>query len=78
MSGKEYANESRPAQESAEKNKMTADQKASLIAAGITLGFSALGPAMMLPSILRERRQKKDRRLKRTGSDIKPIKPDNL
>jgi acyl-CoA hydrolase len=78
MSEKKYANESRPAQESAEKNKMTADQKASLIAAGITLGFSTLGPAIMLPSMLRERRQKKERRLRRTGSDIKPIKPDNL
>jgi len=68
----------RPAQESAEKNKMTADQKASLIAGGITLGFSALSSAVMLPSILREQRRKKERRLQRTGSDIKPIKPDNL
>jgi hypothetical protein len=68
----------RPAQESAEKNKMTVDQKASLIAGGITLGFSALSSAVMLPSILREQRRKKERRLQRTGSDIKPIKPDNL
>jgi hypothetical protein len=75
MSGKEYANTSRPAQDSAEKNKMTADQKASLIAGGLTLGLGALASSVMIPSILREQRQKKERR---SGSDIKPIKPDNL
>jgi len=68
----------RQAQESAEKNKMTADQKASLIAGGITLGFGALSSAVMIPAILEERRRNKERRLRRTGSDIKPIKPDNL
>ncbi len=75
MSGKEYANTSRPAQDSEEKNKMTADQKASLIAGGLTLGLGALASSVMIPSILREQRQKKERR---SGSDIKPIKPDNL
>jgi|TARA_R100000149_G_C5773712_1_gene72923 N-acyl-L-homoserine lactone synthetase len=78
MSGKEYTNESRPAQDSAEKNKMTTDQKASLIAGGLTLGLGALASSVMIPSILREQKRKKERRLRRTGSDIRPIKPDNL
>ena len=69
----------RKAQDSAEKS-LTTDQKASLIAGGLTLGLATAASSVMLPSILEERRRNKKRREEaamKPGSDINPIKPSN-
>tara|TARA_R100000654_G_scaffold49683_7_gene75865 strand:- start:201 stop:416 length:216 start_codon:yes stop_codon:yes gene_type:complete len=65
----------RKADDSAEKG-LSKDQKASLIAGGLTAALALGSGAVMIPEILKEQRRNKMRR--RTGSDIKPIKPDNL
>jgi|8_EtaG_2_1085327.scaffolds.fasta_scaffold04867_11 hypothetical protein len=69
----------RKAQDSAETT-LTTDQKASLIAGGLTLGLATAASSVMLPSILEERRRNRKRRkdaAMKPGSDIKPIKPSN-
>ena len=65
----------RKADASAEKS-LTKDQKASLIAGGLTAALALGGGSVMIPAIRDEMKRNKKRR--RTGSDIKPIKPDNL
>ena len=69
----------RKADASAEKS-MTKDQKASLIAGGLTLALATAASSVMLPSILEERRRNKKRRqdeAMKPGSGVKPIKPSN-
>jgi len=63
----------RKAQDSAEKS-LTKDQKASLIAGGLTAALALGSGSLLIPGIRDEMRRNKTRR---TGSDIKPIKPSN-
>ena len=63
----------RRAQDSVEKG-LTTDQKASLIAGGLSAALALGSGSLLIPGIRDEMRRNKR---KRTGSDIKPIKPSN-
>jgi hypothetical protein len=63
----------RPAEKAAETT-LTTDQKASLIAGGLTAALALGSGSLLIPGIRDEMRRNKTRR---TGSDIKPIKPSN-
>ena len=59
---------------------LTTDQKASLIAGGLTMALALGGGSVMIPAIRDEMKRNKKRRqdsVMKPGSDVNPVKPSN-